>query len=138
MQALLKSKESQCMDCTCELGEDSAEVPGITTRHNLIETEKLLLFLFVSDLTNIAPTAIKKIPQQFPYIVEIAETKYILHGKVYSTEPSGVHFYTVSKISFNSTTFLANLDNLSDNNLQVLDTKEANFRNYLENPVNID
>ncbi|CEG64720.1 hypothetical protein RMATCC62417_01646 [Rhizopus microsporus] len=83
MQALHKSKESQCMDCTRELGEDSAEVPGITTRHNLIETEKLLLFL--SDLTNIAPIAIKKIPQQFPYVVEIAETKYILHGKVYST-----------------------------------------------------
>ncbi|CAO3694746.1 unnamed protein product [Rhizopus microsporus] len=136
MQALLKSKESQCMDCTRELGEDSAEVPDITTRHNLIEIEKLPLFLFVSDLTNIAPTAIKKIPQQFPYVVEIAETEYILHGKVYSTEPSGVHFYAVSKISFNGTTFLEIFDNLSGNNLQVLNTNENNFRNYLENPVN--
>ncbi|CEG77633.1 hypothetical protein RMATCC62417_12346 [Rhizopus microsporus] len=119
-----------------ELGEDSAELPDIITRHNLIETEKLPPFLFVSDLTNIAPTALKKTPQQFPYIVEIAETKYILHGKVYSTEPSGVHFYTVSKISFNGTTSLANLDNLSGNNLQVLDTNENNSRHYLENPVN--
>ncbi|CAO3673519.1 hypothetical protein CU097_005205 [Rhizopus azygosporus] len=124
------------MDCTRELGEDSAELPGITTRHNLIETEKLPLFFFVSDLTNIVPTVHKKSPQQFPYIVEIAETEYILHGKVYSTEPSGVHFYTVSKISFNGTTFLAILDNLSGNNLQVLDTNENNFRSYLENPVN--
>jgi hypothetical protein len=135
MQALLKSKELQCMDCTRELGEDSAELPGTTTRHNLIEAEKLPLFLFVSDLTNIAPIAHKKTPQYFLYIVEIVETKYILHGKAYSTEPSGVHFYTVSKISLNGTTFLANLDNLGGNTLQVLDTNEYSFRHYLENPV---
>ncbi|RCH91010.1 hypothetical protein CU097_006753 [Rhizopus azygosporus] len=111
MQVLLKSKESQCMDCTRELGEDSAELPGIITRHNLIETEKFASLPF-------------------------SETKYILHGKVYSTEPSDVHFYTGSKITFSGTTFLANLDNLDGNNLQVLDTNENNFRNYLENPVN--
>ncbi|RCH99728.1 hypothetical protein CU097_015663, partial [Rhizopus azygosporus] len=136
MQALLKSKESQCIDCTRELGKVSAELPDSTTRHNLIETGKLPRFLFVSNLTNITPTALKKTPQKFPYVVEIAETKYVLHGKVYSTEPSGVHFYAVSKISFNGTTFLKIFDNSSGNNLQVLNTNENNFRNYLESPVN--
>ncbi|KAG1266648.1 hypothetical protein G6F68_002569 [Rhizopus microsporus] len=85
-------------------GEDSAELPGITTRHNMIETEKPPLFLFVSDLTNIAP-ALRKTPQYFPCIAEIAETKYILQGKVYSAELLGVHFYTVSKIAFSGTIF---------------------------------
>ncbi|KAG1176984.1 hypothetical protein G6F70_004483 [Rhizopus microsporus] len=117
-------------------GKVSAELPDSTTRHNLIETGKLPRFLFVSNLTNITPTALKKTPQKFPYVVEIAETKYVLHGKVYSTEPSGVHFYAVSKISFNGTTFLKIFDNSSGNNLQVLNTNENNFRNYLESPVN--
>lgn len=117
-QVVTKLKQYQCKKCTDSIDYNSALLPGMITACNMIETNKLPPFLFVTDITNLVRQCKKT--AQFPYKVNFAEVTYVLHAKVDSTAESGVHFYSVAEINYNHTSFLAKLDNFRD--LQILTT----------------
>lgn len=88
---------------------------GTITSKNIIDAEDAPPFLFVGDPTLFMPKDTDRLEPNLylPENIYICDSvKYILHGRVYASQRTGYHFFTVCYKTINNVKYLVRIDNL--------------------------
>lgn len=119
VDALYRERKKTCRKC---IENDS---DGETISYNLLE--EMPQFLLFSDITNLLHED-EGAMSDYPNSIFVYGCTYTLHGKIFSTDRSGVHFYATCRITCDRTSFVGQIDNLKSPKITVVSENDLQNR----------